>query len=161
MDRSWGMDGDCMGNMENGCMGLKHSYWHVTCFRGLGCPTSKCVVGHLSKYDMFQWVVGFKVQVLRLMFCGVWFSTDRSERQDATETWHVFVLVVPRPLLPVCGNPCQAALKWTIHLRLVAKTTWGDFRWGSKVQGPMNSFKQSYWSKTLNWSQGLYTRVKD
>ncbi len=31
-----------------------------------------------------------------------------------------------------------------------------------RVQGPgTNEFKQSYWSKALNWSQGLSTRVED
>jgi hypothetical protein len=30
------------------------------------------------------------------------------------------------------------------------------------VQGPgTNKFKQSYWLKALNWSQGLLTRVQD
>jgi hypothetical protein len=29
--------GIAQGNMENGCMGLKHPSWHVTCFKGLGC----------------------------------------------------------------------------------------------------------------------------
>ncbi len=32
---------------------------------------SKCVLGCPPKCDMFQWVVGFEVQVSRLMFHGV------------------------------------------------------------------------------------------
>ncbi len=128
--------GIAWGNMEDGRMGLKHSY--VTCFGGSGGLGIENVLGHLLKRDMFQWVVGFKVQVLRLMSCGVQFSTGWNECWDATEIWHVFVLVTPKPMLLVYGNPCQDALKWVMHLRLVAEITLGDFRWGSKVQGPMN-----------------------
>jgi hypothetical protein len=43
MDGSWGMDGDRMGNMEDGCMGLKDNSRNITCFNGdmfqkLGLP---------------------------------------------------------------------------------------------------------------------------
>ncbi len=41
--------------------------------------TLKHMPNHLLKREMFQWVVGFKVQVLRLMFCGMQFLTDQNE----------------------------------------------------------------------------------
>jgi len=40
---------------------------------------SKCALGRLLKLDMFRWVVGFKVLILRLMFCGTWFSIGENK----------------------------------------------------------------------------------
>jgi hypothetical protein len=42
---------------------------------------------------MFWWVVGFEVQVSKLMFRGTWFSTGQNKHQAAIETQHVFMLV--------------------------------------------------------------------
>jgi len=37
------------------------------------------------KLDMFWWVVGFKVLVSKVMFCGAWFLTSRNEHWATTE----------------------------------------------------------------------------
>jgi hypothetical protein len=65
MDGSWGMDEDCMGNMVDGWMGLKHNSWNVTCFsgiclRGLGylgietCAGPLAETWHVSVGGRFQ-----------------------------------------------------------------------------------------------------------
>ncbi len=40
---------------------------------------SKHMSGCLSKLDMFWWVVGCKVLVLKLMHCDTWFSIGGNE----------------------------------------------------------------------------------
>jgi len=50
MDGSWGMDGDHMGEHEDGQMRPKHSSRNVTrfggiCFKGLGCSGIETHVG--------------------------------------------------------------------------------------------------------------------
>jgi len=42
---------------------------------------------------MFQWVVDFKVQVSRLMFCGACFLIGQNEHQATIETWHIYVSI--------------------------------------------------------------------
>jgi hypothetical protein len=54
---------------------------------------SKLVPNHSQKLDMFWWVVGFKVLVLRFMFQGTQFLTSRNEHWATTETQYVFMLV--------------------------------------------------------------------
>jgi hypothetical protein len=74
--------GIAWGNMEDGCMGPKHSSWNFTWFGGRYVSRAQVVwalkhmLGCLSKLDIFRWVVGFEVQVLRLMFQGVRFQTS-------------------------------------------------------------------------------------
>jgi hypothetical protein len=69
MDGSLGMDGDRMGNMEDGHMGLKYNFRNVTCFDGRYvseaqvAQASKLVPSCLLKRDMFQWVIRFEVHV--------------------------------------------------------------------------------------------------
>jgi hypothetical protein len=75
--------GIAWGNMEDGCMGLKHNSRDVTCFDGdmfwRLTHASKRALSCSLKCDMFSWVVDFEVQVSRFMFCGGWFSTGQNE----------------------------------------------------------------------------------
>jgi len=52
--------GIAWGNMEDGCMGLKHISWHVTCFGGSGCLGIKTCVGSLV--EMWYVLVGGRFQ---------------------------------------------------------------------------------------------------
>jgi hypothetical protein len=61
------MDGDHMGEHGRWAHGVETL--HVSGVRV--AHASKCVLGCPPKCDMFQWVVGFEVQVSRLMFHGV------------------------------------------------------------------------------------------
>jgi hypothetical protein len=56
----------------------------------------KCALGRPPKLDMFWWVVGFEVFVLRFMFRGVQFLIGRNECWSTTKTQHVFVSVCLR-----------------------------------------------------------------
>jgi hypothetical protein len=122
--------GIAWGNMEDGWMGLKHTSQNVTyfagiCFKGLGYPNIKTHAKLPTKLDMFWWVVGFKVQVLRLMFRGARFLTSWNKHQAGIETRHVLCQFALGPMLSMCGNPHRATLKQTTHLRLVIEKTSG------------------------------------
>jgi hypothetical protein len=71
----------------------------------------KCMLSHQLKLDMFWWVVGFKVQVSRLMFCGARFSTGQYEYWAATKTRHVSVLVCSRACAGCAWKPAPSCLK--------------------------------------------------
>ncbi len=65
--------GIAWGNMEDGCMGLKHNFQNITCFGGLGCPCIETCVELLA--NMWHVLVGgrfqgssFKAHVLWCMF---------------------------------------------------------------------------------------------
>jgi hypothetical protein len=68
---------------------------------------------------MFQRVVGFEVQVLRLIFGGTRFLTSRNERWAATDTQHVMFLcqfVLLWGLCRSCVKKTHTASKLTTHL---------------------------------------------
>jgi hypothetical protein len=44
-----------------------------------------------------------------VLWCAI--SAGQNEHWVAIETRHVYVSICFRPLLPMCGNPCQAALQ--------------------------------------------------
>ncbi len=80
MDGSWGMDGDRMG--EHGIwahLSKCYMFWWGYVLGVWVAQALKHMPNRLLKCEMFQWVVGFKVQVLRLMFCGMQFLIDQNE----------------------------------------------------------------------------------
>jgi hypothetical protein len=64
-----------------------------------------------SKLDMFLLCGSFKILVLRLMFCGLQFSTIWNEHQAVIETWHVFMLVCSRTLVVYACKPALGHLE--------------------------------------------------
>jgi hypothetical protein len=68
MGHGWGLHG---GTWKMGTWGRNITPETLHVFRAQVTWASKCVLGRLLKCDMFRWVVGFEVQVLRLMFHGV------------------------------------------------------------------------------------------
>jgi hypothetical protein len=84
---------------------------------------SKCMLSRPLKLDMFQWVVGFEVQVSKLMFCGMRFLISWNKWWATIETWHVFVFV--------CSKACIAHV-WKPTLgRLKANNTFMTCRWNN------------------------------
>jgi len=92
MDGSWGTDGDHMGEHGRWVHGAEIQLSKCYMFQwgyvleAQVTQASKRVPCRLLKHDMFQWVVSFKVKVLRLMFHGVWFLTGRNEHRVVIET---------------------------------------------------------------------------
>jgi len=72
---------------------------------------SKHVLSCPLKLDMFQWVVGFKVQVLRLMFYGTWSLIGQNERQTTTKTWHLSVSISSSTHVTCAWKPMPSHLK--------------------------------------------------
>jgi hypothetical protein len=61
-------------------------FWQGYVSRVRAAWASKRMPSCLLKLDMFCCVVGFKVQVFKLMFCGAQFSIDQNKHWAAIET---------------------------------------------------------------------------
>jgi hypothetical protein len=81
------------------------------CFKAQAARASKRVPSHLLKRDMFWWVIGFKVQVSKLMFQGAQFLTNRNKRQATIETWHVSVSICFGAHSACAWKPTQGCLE--------------------------------------------------
>ncbi len=92
MGHGWGLHGGTwnMGGWDQNIV----TRFDVICFEGWGCPGIK---KHIGPPDMFWWVVGLKVLVLRFMFCGAQFSASWNEHWTAIET-HVSVSIWSKAL---------------------------------------------------------------
>jgi len=116
------MDGIVSGNMEDGCMGLKHSSQNFTCFggdmfRGLGLPKHQNMCWDACGW----WVSKFKFWGSCFMaydFQPAETSLTLSMKHAIFPCWFTLELV-----LLVHANLCHVALKWTMHLWLVVEIT--------------------------------------
>jgi len=81
-------------------------FWWGYVSRARATWASKRMPSCMPKLDMFWWVVGFKVQVLRLMFRGAWFLIDRNEHWAAIATWHISMLI--------CSTACSLCMETCI-----------------------------------------------
>ncbi len=98
MGHRWGSHGGTwnMGTWgQNIAFEMLHFWWGYV-LGARAARTSKHMLNYMPKREMFHWVVGFEVQVLRLMCCGVQFLTNQNECQATTETKHVGLLRGPR-----------------------------------------------------------------
>ncbi len=91
--------------------------------RARATRASKHRPGQLLKLDMFQWVVGFEVQVWWVISRGTRLLTSRNERWTATHTRHVF--------MSVCSGACAARVWELMLIRLKASNAFMTCRWNN------------------------------
>ncbi len=97
------------GRQADGAETLHVSVEYVS--RAWAAQALKRELGHPQELDMFQWVVSFKVLVLRLMFRGTQFPIDENESWVVIETQHVPVSVCSRALAAHARKPTPGCLK--------------------------------------------------
>ncbi len=82
------------GDTWNMCMWGRnfklYMFCWVVCFGYWIARASKLVSSCPPKFNMFQWVVGFKVQVSKDMFWGGAISYNRNRHQTIIKTWYIF-----------------------------------------------------------------------
>jgi hypothetical protein len=114
------------GNMKYGWMGPNRALKTLHVSGAWVARASKCMLGHPSKLDMFQWVVSrFKFWGSCFEVCDFWLAETDVRPPPKYDTFPY--QFVPGPTLPVHGNPRQVASKWMTHLQLLVEILLGVF----------------------------------
>jgi hypothetical protein len=100
---------------------------------------------------------GHHTKIIGIMMMDSWYSFWTQVGKRDAKTKDPKHQGGSRDVEPMYKVPswCQLCYITTYYIICDYHTLWSG-SWLTRVQGPgTNEFKQSYWSKALNWSQGL------